>query len=159
MTLTLRTKVILVVVYTAVVAASAYYFAPQKVQIVEKEVKVEVEKKDTDVTKKGHVDTVTKIKKNKDGSTVTVIHEVQDDKTSVEVKDDKTETDSKDKSTTIEKSKGVTNLSVLSGINVSQPGNPILYGASVNRSILGPITIGLWGLSNGTCGASVGLNF
>lgn len=159
MTIPTRYKILIFIVYTAVVAASAYYFAPQKIQIVEKEVKVEVAKKDTDVDQHGHVDTTTKIKTNKDGTTITVIHKIQDDNVDTKTKVDTTITDNKDKSTTIEKSKGFTNLSFLAGISTTQPGNPMLYGASVNRSILGPISIGLWGLSDGSCGASIGLNF
>ncbi len=34
-----------------------------------------------------------------------------------------------------------------------------VYGASVSKEVLGPITIGLWGLSSATVGVSVGVNF
>lgn len=33
----------------------------------------------------------------------------------------------------------------------------VVYGASVDRRILGPITVGAWGLSSGSVGASVGI--
>lgn len=48
-------------------------------------------------------------------------------------------------------------ISALGGFNLSDP-TPV-YGASISKPILGPITIGAWGLSNKTLGASLGLTF
>lgn len=36
---------------------------------------------------------------------------------------------------------------------------PIVYGASVTRTIIGPVTVGFFGMSDFTVGASLGLNF
>jgi hypothetical protein len=36
---------------------------------------------------------------------------------------------------------------------------PVVYGASVQRRIIGPVSVGLWGLSNGTGGLSAGVTF
>lgn len=49
------------------------------------------------------------------------------------------------------------NISALVGtsIHTLQP----VYGASISKEILGPVTIGAFGLTNGTAGVSVGLNF
>lgn len=154
----LKTKVITVIVYTAVVGASAYYLAPQKVKIVEKEVRVEVEKKDTKKDVKKHTDVVTVVIKTPDGTSTITTHKITDTGAVTEVKDNKASTDTVEKSKEVTKSSGTTNISVLAGVDITKPGG-ILYGVSVNRSILGPISIGLWGISNGTCGASVGLNF
>lgn len=33
------------------------------------------------------------------------------------------------------------------------------YGVSVSKEILGPVTVGVFGLTNGTAGISIGLNF
>jgi len=33
------------------------------------------------------------------------------------------------------------------------------FGGSVTKPILGPVTMGLWALSNGNAGVSVGLTF
>lgn len=33
------------------------------------------------------------------------------------------------------------------------------YGVSVSKEILGPITVGVFGLTNGTIGVSIGINF
>ena len=34
-----------------------------------------------------------------------------------------------------------------------------VYGGGVSKEILGPVSIGVWGLSNGTAGVSLGLRF
>lgn len=50
------------------------------------------------------------------------------------------------------------NVSVLGGVTLTR-GSTIIYGLSVSKEIAGPITTGLFGLSNGTLGLSIGLNF
>lgn len=154
----IKTKIIVGVVYTAVVASGAYFLAPQKIKTVEKEVKVEVDKKDQKKDSKKHFDTTTTVNKRPDGSSTTVIHKIVDTGTTSEIKDVTAKSDSIEKSKEITKSSGTTSVSVLTGVDVTKPGG-IVYGASLNRSILGPITIGIWGLSNGICGGSVGLSF
>jgi hypothetical protein len=34
-----------------------------------------------------------------------------------------------------------------------------MYGISVHREFIGPITLGAFGLTNGTVGLSIGVNF
>lgn len=36
---------------------------------------------------------------------------------------------------------------------------PLVYGGSITKPVLGPITVGVWGLSNGTGGVSLGFTF
>lgn len=117
------------------------HFAPEKVRV--ETVTVEVEKQKTKNQKKKVV-----IKENKDGSKETVITV----DTSVEEKD-KTNTDSKVKEVT---NSSKFNISVLAGSSI--PIN-MVFGVSANKAILGPVTAGAWGLSNGTVGLSLGLNF
>lgn len=50
------------------------------------------------------------------------------------------------------------NISGLAGIEL-KPHPEVFYGVSVSKEIIGPITIGLFGLTNGIVGASVGMNF
>ena len=50
------------------------------------------------------------------------------------------------------------NLSVLSGVQPFVGLKPV-YGVSVSKEVVGPVTAGLWGLSDGTVGISVGLDF
>jgi hypothetical protein len=37
--------------------------------------------------------------------------------------------------------------------------NKLSYGISLSREIIGPVTVGVFGLSNGVAGLSIGLNF
>ncbi len=70
--------------------------------------------------------------------------------------DKETQTDKVDQTVTAAKTSTV-NISLLAGYHYGDT-SP-LYGASVSKELLGPITIGLFGLTNGTVGASVGVNF
>jgi len=50
------------------------------------------------------------------------------------------------------------NVSALVGTDPMNSFKP-LYGFSVSKQFIGPVTIGLWGLTNSTVGISLGLNF
>lgn len=52
----------------------------------------------------------------------------------------------------------MTNVSLLIAVPSFRELVPV-YGLSVTRPILGPITVGVFGLTNGTIGASAGLEF
>lgn len=52
----------------------------------------------------------------------------------------------------------VINFSALAGVEMNNKYQP-LYGISVSKEIIGPVTGGLWALSNGTLGVSIGVNF
>lgn len=51
------------------------------------------------------------------------------------------------------------NVSGLVGNDLSKRGVLPIYGVSINKEIIGPITIGAFGLTSGVIGLSVGLNF
>lgn len=69
----------------------------------------------------------------------------------------KTETDNK---TSVVAKKATTNISALIGNDFSRSGILPLYGVSVSKEILGPVTLGVFGLiTNGVIGLSVGVNF
>jgi hypothetical protein len=51
------------------------------------------------------------------------------------------------------------NISALAGIDTQSLAHPFVYGLSVSKQVIGPITAGLFGLNNGTIGVSVGLSF
>lgn len=59
--------------------------------------------------------------------------------------------------TTVKDSKRL-NLSLLAGGSITSLSQPI-FGGHISGNILGPITAGVWGLSNSTAGCSVGLSF
>jgi hypothetical protein len=109
---------------------------------------------DTESNKDTHKETTTITEKQPDGATTTTTKIVED---TVTKKDTETKTDSHTEQTVTPPKLNTLNLSVLAGIDLSRQ-TPV-YGASVNKQLLGPITIGLFGLTNGTIGASVGLNF
>ena len=46
----------------------------------------------------------------------------------------------------------------LAGVSVHNLSSPI-YGVSVSRSLIGPISVGVFGLSSGVAGVGVGLSF
>lgn len=126
-----------------VVAAylAGYFLSPHKIKTETKT--VEVEKIVTKVVKQK-----VRIKENKDGSKETVI--ITDTKS-----DEKTDIDSKESNKEVTNGSRL-NISVLAGS--SFPLN-WTFGVSATRQVLGPITFGAWGLSNGTFGLSAGLNF
>lgn len=51
------------------------------------------------------------------------------------------------------------NISGLVAASVHSPLSLPLYGVSVNKEVLGPITMGLFGLTNGALGISIGMDF
>lgn len=139
-----RTKVFISIAALAVAYASGHYFSPEKIKT---EVRtVEVEKI---VTKVVH-QTIT-IHEKPDGTKDTTI--VTDANTN-----STTNKESKDATKEVTVSKDRFNISVLAGstfpLNLSSP----IYGISVNRNILGPLTAGIFGMTNSTVGISLGLN-
>lgn len=143
-----KTKFIIVVVALAVSFASGRFLTPVKTVIKT----VEVEKKTEDTHKEKHKKTT--IIEHPDGSKETIItDDVESDK--------KTKDETKNTSDTeITRSSSRLNISALAGgqISFSQP-MPLALGASVTKDILGPVSVGLWGLNNGMGGVSIGLSF
>lgn len=135
-------KYILFAIIIVISYATGRYMAPQKIKTEIHTVEVEKE-----VTKVEHK--IVKIKENKDGSKETII-----------VTDSSSNQRSKEKDSFASKEvtvRDTLNISVLGGISfpLSQP----VIGISAQKNLIGPVTMGLWGLSNGTVGASLGLNF
>jgi len=118
------------------------YVAPTKT--ITKTVTVEVEKTKT------HEDKVIVERIEKDGTKTTTTHVVTN-----------TETDKKantKQEQIVENKKSSLLVSALGGVDITKP-NGLIFGAHVSRQTLGPVHIGLFGLTNGTIGASVGLQF
>ena len=155
--MTTRTKIIIVVVYTAVVAASGSYFTPTKVKTETKVVTVEKKVSDTDTKKKVRkivvVHTIVKPDGEKD-ITSTTTDDTNTDTAKKTTDQASTETD-KTKQTTQTAPK--ITISALGGYDFLRL-TPV-YGASFTRPFIGPVTFGAWGLSNLTFGLSAGLTF
>lgn len=159
--MTLKYRIIICVTVVATAFAFGRYSAPATIKIETKT--VEVEKKAVDKESSIKVDTkkttVKKTIKKPDGTLETTITVVVDNSKQKDKKDKTVAVEEK----TIEIKKEVTKasdkvtISVLGGVNLNKVG--MLYGASISKPILGPITVGVWGLSDASVGASVGLTF
>lgn len=77
--------------------------------------------------------------------------------TTTVVKDATTKTETKSDVSIKETKKNVINISALGGYDIYSR-RPI-YGVSVSKEVLGPVTAGGFILNNGTIGVSVGLDF
>jgi hypothetical protein len=147
-------KIIAAVVLLLGAFAFGRFSAPEKVKIQT----VEVEKKTEDKQAASHDDKVTTITQvqKPDGTktTTTVIADVKD----VHVDDKKTDDVTKTETKEIDRSSAKVTVSALMGVNITNPGVP-MYGISISKPILGPITVGVFGFQNGLVGASVGLTF
>lgn len=166
MTLTTKNKVIIVVVYSVALVGLGAYLVPTKIKTEIKTVEVEkkddktVVKKDTNTHKK----TVTVVTQKPDGEKTTTITKTDDststdDKHSIEQTSiDKTTDQTKE----VTKTGGTLRLSLLGGAHIfgssTSATNVLVYGASASKNLIGPMSCGLWGLSDGTVGASIGID-
>lgn len=62
------------------------------------------------------------------------------------------------KEETITQPKKTLHVNALAGLDTSRAFTPV-YGASVSKEFIGPVTLGAFGLTNGTVGISVGVAF
>lgn len=140
-------KYIVAILLLLLAYAGGRYLQPAKIETViqEKIVTKEVIKKDV-VTEIREI-----VKPDGTKETVTIIK----DKTEI-AKD--TQKDLKvDK--IIVNSKPNFKLAGLTGIDANPNGNTIIYGISVEKRIFGPVSAGIWGLTNKTGGLSVSVEF
>lgn len=127
------------------------YAQPEKVITKTVEVEKKVEDKKSETEKHKTTKTV-EVTQPDGGKTVTTVVEEDTNKHS-----DKNSTTDTTKNTTVETTRGADiTLSLLGGLNF--PNTPV-YGLSFTKPVLGPITLGVWGLSDKTLGASIGLTF
>lgn len=163
------------VVIFALGAAIGRYTVLEKVRIetkvvtVEKTVTDESKKTKTETDRDRHRETIVTEITHPDGrvekTTRTVDHtetkRKTDQDTKTEITQDKTEVTEK----TEERVRGSSpvTVSALVGAPISFSNGsllgPIVYGAHISKPLLGPISTGLWGLTPGVFGVSVGLVF
>jgi len=139
-------------------ACITYGLTPVKIKTEVKTVEIEkkIDEIDTKRDKRQKV-VITEVEKP-DGTkekTTTISTDTQtdqkrtdQDQTAVTQVSSKTETRGGDKFT----------VTFLAGDNVGSPFS-IVYGGAVTKPILGPITVGFWGLTDKTGGVSLGLTF
>ena len=142
---------IIITVLVVTAFAAGRFLTPEKVKVETRTVTVEVIKKEENTQVDTHVVEVTKPDGTKIVETTT--------QTNTQI------TTIKDKDKTTEASKTVSSntqtlaVNVLAGLDVTNPSNGFVYGAHVSKQLLGPISFGLFGLTNKTAGISVGLRF
>lgn len=144
--------------------AAGRWAAPTKVVTQVKTVEIEnkTDKTKSDTGKDRHQETTVTEVTRPDGTKEKTTKTVTDTQTNTKVTS--AETDKKDvesvstKEVTRDSSK--VTLSALAGAQLSFSGaGPIVYGGAITKPILGPVTVGVWGLSSGTGGFSAGLTF
>lgn len=140
-------KVITVTALLATSFAFGRYSAPE---VVKKEV-TEVESKTKDSNK--HTETTTTETTKPDGTKTTTTTTTMDTEHHTAQVDQTHQI----QSVTVAKGSALT-VSALIGIPILPPGVPI-YGGQISRPLVGPVSLGLWGLSNGIVGVSIGLSF
>lgn len=150
--MTLKTKIIIAAISLLASFSIGRYSARSADVKLTEEVKTNSQ---TNETKNTHTKTTITETKQPDGADtkVTVIDQVKDDV--IAKKDDSV--------TGIQKtvtSKGSTlNISILGANDFSRGLLVPTYGISVTKEVLGPITVGAFGLMNGVIGVSIGLDF
>lgn len=148
--MTLRAKILAGIGYTVLIfAVGRYTVTPAKVSESLKETEQVKQAEDKHIeTKK----TITETKKP-DGSSTTVT-----------VIDQKVEDEKETKSAlSLQEQQSVSprktfNLSILGADNIHDTFKPV-YGLSLTKQVLGPVTVGAFGFQNGSVGISLGLNF
>ncbi len=150
-------KVLIAIVLLATAYATGRYMAPEKVKTEVKIVEVDRKTSTTDTNTNKHKETKVTETVLPDGTKKTETTTIEDsnrqsDRTSV-TDSKKTETDK----TEIVKSSSHLVVSALLGADFSN--STQVYGASATKNLIGPITLGAWGLSNATGGFSIGLSF
>lgn len=148
-------KVILTILALATAFATGRYTVPTKVVT---EIKtVEVDKKDQHQDQKQDDHKKTTIVEAPDGTKTTTVT----DDSSTDTKTDTKTVDSSSSDTykSVTKESAVTVMGLVgANASFSDLGTPV-YGLSVTKPVLGPITIGVWGLSSKVGGLAVGLTF
>lgn len=104
-------------------------------------------------TQDKHKQTTTITEKKPDGTTKTVTKVTED----TETKKDTTTDSVSHTQQVVTPVKSSLNISALAGLDLS--GRLPVYGVSINKQVLGPVTLGAYGLTNGVIGVSIGLNF
>lgn len=138
--------------------ACGYFALPAKV-VTKTETKVVTQiVKDTSQDKENHLKVVIVEEKKPDGTVVTTTTKTQDT-------DTKTNTDTKinkDQDTTTDKevmyAKNSLTINALAATQIGDTSG-VLWGLQVTRKLIGPIQIGVFGLTNRTLGGSLGISF
>lgn len=142
--MTLPKKVFIFAVIIVASFAVGMYSAKLNVAESKKQTEKEIEKEVTE-------ETVIIKEKRPDGGEKTTITTKKETKTVTNETKNSTSTKGTSKRRTL-------TINALAGVSTNDLSKPI-YGFSVTKEVLGPVTVGAWGLTNGTLGVSLGLSF
>ena len=149
--MTVRTKILGSVIILLLSFAFGRYSVSAQHTIVSSQQTADIQVKENKDT---HTQTTITETKKSDGTTTITTHidnQVTDKKDATKQVETQTKTES------IPEKTNTLNLSLMGGYNLVQA-RPI-YGALVTKQLVGPVTMGLFGLTNGIIGATIGLNF
>lgn len=152
---------LVVIILTLTSFATGRWTAPVHIEIKTVEVEKKSETQATDVDKDARVETTVTEETKPDGTKTVITQKVVENNVNKETEVTKTDENVKNSSQITESgSKSKVTISALAGFKPSDLTSGPSYGMSVTRPILGPITLGLFGLTNpGVYGVSVGLTF
>lgn len=147
-----KTKVVVVIVALAVSFATGRYSVPKNTQDEIKESTTQTK----DLEKDKHKKIVTVEVDSKDGGKQITTTTTEDTATKVDTTKDKIT----DKTESTETGGSTLNISVLGALHPSFFGgdNNLVYGGAITKQLIGPLTLGVFGLSSGVVGVSFGLN-
>ena len=153
--MTMLTKTEIVIISAGLVVAFAFgRYSAEQISTKTASTQVTDTKQNQTISDKKKV-TTTETKKP-DGTSQTVTQVDEDVETTIATKTDET---SKSTVSSVPAARSKTNISILGANDFSRGLLIPTYGISVNREVLGPVTVGAFGLMNGTIGVSVGVNF
>lgn len=161
MQLSRNQKIGVVAVSLLVSFAAGRYTVTETIKTKTETIETEKKKEDTVIVKKRdkNVKIVVTETDRPDGTKIITTVTTDLTKSSVDTNTKLSDTGSKtsDSSSSTVKGESKVSLSALGGVDMTN--GHLLYGLSVIRPVLGPITVGAFGLSDGTIGASVGVSF
>lgn len=153
----LRYQALIATGAVAAAFAAGHFSAPERIKIETKIVEVEKKVTSKDDKKNTHKTTTTTTTTDSNGikKTTTVVTEdtASDNKTNI----NDTIHVAADAQKSVDRGGSSVTVSALGGIDFTN--GHYVFGAAVTRPIIGPLTLGAWGLTNATGGVSVGLTF
>lgn len=156
--MTIKTKITICVVALLTSFAAGRFSTPEKVKIETKTVEVEKKTESTDTNRSSRQDSTTTEITKPDGTVEKTTHTTVDTNTDRATHDTTTDSKSTDQLKEVTRGSAPTTILALGGMNLTGIPKPV-YGMSVSKPLLGPIAVGVWGFSNLTVGAGIGLQF
>jgi hypothetical protein len=159
--MTTKAKVGIAAVALLTAFAFGRFTTPVKIKTEIKTVEVEKKTDNIKQDKDLHKETTTTTVKNKDGSEETKTTVIEDTKTDTSRKDSDSVATSTTQTKEVTRGSSPVTISLLAGASLTQGLGPstLVWGGAITHPVLGPITIGLWGLTSKEFGASLGLTF